>query len=88
MSITQTLRAAQCDQPKKARSMKRVFLIFYAVALSGCSTLNNLGIGGPPGLLCNRKGEAVIDDRLFGPDAARLAINRRFADGDPLCPKT
>jgi hypothetical protein len=61
-----------------------VCVILALFLLSGCSTLNKYGIGGPPTLYC-RKGEAVIDDRLAGPDTARLSLVRRFADGDPLC---
>jgi hypothetical protein len=58
--------------------------VLAVLLLSGCSTLNRYGIGGPPTLYC-RKGEAVIDDRLAGPDNARLSLVRRFADGDGLC---
>jgi hypothetical protein len=54
--------------------------------LPACSTLNRYGIGGDPLLTC-RKGEASIDDKLVGTDAARLTVLRRFKDGDALCPK-
>lgn len=59
-------------------------IVLAILLLSGCSTLNRYGIGGPPQLYC-RKGEAVIDDRLAGPDSARVSVVRRFADGDALC---
>jgi hypothetical protein len=61
-----------------------VCLVLAIVLLSGCSTLNRYGVGGEPTLYC-RRGEAVIDDRLFGPDTARVSVVRRFADGDALC---
>lgn len=64
--------------------MKRLFVALAAVALSGCSTLAEYGIGGPPALMC-RQGKALIDDRLVGPDEARLSIVRRFTDADELC---
>ena len=56
-----------------------------AFVLSGCSTLASYGIGGPPRLMCGTDGKAVIDDRLVGPDAARLSLVRVFTDGDKLC---
>jgi hypothetical protein len=59
-------------------------LLILLLLFSGCSTLNRHGIGGEPLLYC-RQGEAVIDDRLFGPDSARVSVVRRFADGDALC---
>jgi hypothetical protein len=65
--------------------MARTVALIAALLLAGCSTLNEYGIGGEPLLYC-RKGEAVIDDRIVGPDDARLAIVRRFRDGDQLCP--
>ena len=55
------------------------------LALSGCSTLAEYGIGGPPRLMCGTDGLAALDDRIVGPDAARLSLVRRFADGDKLC---
>jgi uncharacterized protein YceK len=61
-----------------------VCIVLAVVLLSGCSTLNRYGVGGEPLLYC-RKGEAVIDDRLIGPDTARVSVVRRFADGDALC---
>jgi hypothetical protein len=64
--------------------MRTPILILAACLLAGCSTLNRYGIGGEPLLYC-RKGQAVIDDRIAGPDQARLAIVRRFKDGDALC---
>lgn len=54
--------------------------------LAGCGTLNDLGIGGAPLLYC-RGGKAVIDDRIAGPDEARLSVVRIFKDGDALCSK-
>lgn len=64
----------------------RTAILLAACLLAGCSTLNRAGIGGEPLLYC-RKGEAVIDDRIVGPDSARLAVVRRFKDGDALCAK-
>lgn len=64
--------------------MKAVFFLLLAGSLAGCSTLNEYGVGGEPLLYC-RKGEAVIDDRIIGPDQARLAVVRRFPDGDSIC---
>lgn len=64
--------------------MKAVFFLSLAGLLAGCSTLNEYGIGGEPLLYC-RQGEAVIDDRIVGPDQSRLAMVRRFKDGDKLC---
>lgn len=61
-----------------------IMIVLAMILLSGCSTLNRYGIGGEPLLYC-RKGEAVIDDRLAGPDSARVSVVRRFADGDALC---
>jgi hypothetical protein len=61
-----------------------VCIVLAVVLLSGCSALNKYGIGGEPLLYC-RRGEAVIDDRLFGPDTARVSVVRRFTDGDALC---
>jgi hypothetical protein len=63
----------------------RAAILVIALFLPGCSTLNEYGIGGPPSLLCDSKGQAVIDDRLIGPDAARVSMVRRFKDGDTLC---
>jgi len=63
--------------------MKLLF-IFVLALLAGCSTLESAGIGGEPLIYC-RAGEAVIDDRLVGPDAARLSLVRRIKDADPLC---
>lgn len=61
--------------------------VLAILLLSGCSTLNRYGIGGEPLLYC-RKGEAVIDDRIAGPDSARVSVVRRFEDGDGLCAKS
>jgi hypothetical protein len=63
---------------------RRIALILVGLTLAGCSTLNSYGIGGEPMIYC-RKGQAVIDDRIVGPDGARLSLVRRFADGDALC---
>jgi len=52
--------------------------------LSGCSTLNKYGIGGPPKLMC-ANGQADIDDRIAGSDEVRLSLVRRFTDGDKVC---
>ena len=64
--------------------MKRAIL-FVALLLQGCSTLNEYGIGGPAVLQCGR-GLAVLDDRIVGSDNVRLSVVRRFPDGDRLCP--
>ena len=64
--------------------MDRIALILVACLLAGCDTMARYGVGGPPTLYC-RKGEAVIDDRIAGPDGARLSVVRRFKDGDALC---
>lgn len=66
--------------------MKIAILLLAAVLLSACTTLNRYGIGGEPLLYC-RAGQAVIDDRIVGPDQSRLAFVRRFKDGDGLCAK-
>ena len=58
--------------------------LILALALSGCSTLESVGVGGEPRIYC-RQGEAVLDDRLLGPDHARLSVVRRIMDADPLC---
>lgn len=57
----------------------------FLLLLSGCSTLAEYGIGGPPRLLCDQQKQAVLDDRLIGPDQARVSVVRRFEDGDKLC---
>jgi hypothetical protein len=64
--------------------IKRTLLAAFALLLPGCSTLNDYGIGGEPLLFC-RKGQAVLDDRIVGPDEARVSVVRRFKDGDGLC---
>jgi hypothetical protein len=70
---------------KRLRFAGLIAALFVLLLLfSGCSTLNRYGIGGEPLLYC-RKGEAVIDDRLIGPDTARVSVVRRFTDGDALC---
>ena len=64
-----------------------IVLLFAALVLwlvTGCSTLNRYGIGGPPRLMCSADG-ALLDDRIAGPDAVRLSLVRRFVDGDRLC---
>jgi len=63
----------------------RYLLTLAAILLSGCSTLAEYGIGGPPALMCDQKQRALLDDRIAGPDQARLSLVRRFEDGDPLC---
>ena len=64
--------------------MKRTLLAAAALLLPGCSTLERYGIGGPPTIHC-RGGHAVLDDRLRGPEQARLSFVRRVADADRLC---
>lgn len=63
----------------------RYLTIIAAILLSGCSTLADYGIGGPPALMCDQKQRALLDDRIAGPDQARLSLVRRFEDGDQLC---
>lgn len=64
--------------------MKLLALILLA-ALSGCSTINNLGIGGAPVLACSKSGKAFIDDKLAGSADVHGSVVRRFADADALC---
>lgn len=64
--------------------MKTAALLIGVALLAGCSTLNEYGIGGEPLIYC-RQGAAVLDDRIAGPDSARLSFVRRLKDGDALC---
>lgn len=66
--------------------MRTTMILAAALLLASCDTLNSYGVGGEPLLYC-RAGQAVIDDRIVGPDQARLAVVRRFKDGDGLCGK-
>ena len=61
----------------------RTVLILAAGLLTGCSTLNEFGIGGPPGLI-DISGKAYIDDRLLGSDENYISLIRRFKAGDAL----
>lgn len=61
-----------------------VVLGLLMLFLSGCSTLNRYGIGGPPRLVCASH-VASIDDRIAGSDDMHLSLVRRFTDGDTLC---
>lgn len=63
-----------------------IFGACSVAALSGCSTLNSYGIGGPPKLACAGSA-AAIDDRIVGSDDMHVSMVRRFADGDALCPR-
>jgi hypothetical protein len=63
----------------------RLAIAALALALTGCAQLQKYGIGGEPVLMCDREKTAHIDDRIAGPDQARLSLVRRFKDGDPLC---
>jgi hypothetical protein len=65
----------------------KLLLLLAVLLLSGCSTLNRYGIGGAPLRMCDSAGRLWIDDRIVGPDGARLSVMRRFADGDALCLK-
>ena len=65
--------------------MIRLAIAALALMLAGCAQLQEYGIGGEPALMCDRKSQAHIDDRLVGPDQARLSLVRRFKDGDNLC---
>lgn len=62
----------------------KIALLLCVALLVGCSTLNEYGIGGVPLIYC-RQGAAVLDDRIVGPDSARLSFVRRLKDGDALC---
>lgn len=66
-------------------SYMRHLITLAAILLSGCSTLADYGIGGPPALMCDQRQRALLDDRIAGPDQARLSLVRRFEDGDRLC---
>lgn len=68
------------------RTTRLAAVIASALLLPACSTLNEYGIGGPPLMFC-RNGLAYIDDRIAGPDGARVSVIRRFEDGDELCKK-
>jgi hypothetical protein len=59
-------------------------LLLILTLLTGCSVLNDYGIGGPPRLACT-SGGAAIDDRIVGSDDMHVSFVRRFVDGDPLC---
>lgn len=70
--------------------MKRTILIALACAaafsLAACDTLHSAGIGGEPTLFCRaRDGTGHLEDKVAGPDSARVAVNRRFRDGDLTC---
>lgn len=60
------------------------FAVAVGLALTGCSTLNDLGIGGEPLIFC-RKGQAVIDDKIVGSEASRVTVLRRIKDADAVC---
>ena len=64
--------------------MKHALILLAAVLLTGCGTLNSLGIGGEPKNTC-ANGVASIDDRIAGSDQVRVSVIRRFRDGDKLC---
>jgi hypothetical protein len=64
----------------------RYLAILLLTSLAGCSTLNGLGIGGEPRLMCSfRDGRAYIDDKLAGTDKVRGSVLRAFEDGASLC---
>ena len=63
----------------------KIVLALALAALSGCSTLNNHGIGGRPELVCSKSGQAHIDDRLVGSDSVHLTLIRRFEGADSAC---
>jgi hypothetical protein len=70
----------------KDHPMRPILAVLCIAALAGCSTLNELGIGGEPKLMCSfRDGHAVIDDKLAGSSNVAASVVRRFADGDSLC---
>lgn len=62
----------------------RLLAILALALLAGCDTLHSAGVGGEPMIYC-REGKAVLDDRIVGPDSARLSVLRRIKDADPLC---
>lgn len=64
--------------------MKPITLIFALALLTGCTTLNDWGIGGKPTLQC-AKGKAEINDRIAGSDRVSLAMIRQFDDANALC---
>ncbi len=64
--------------------MKRIAILAAALLLPGCSTLNEYGIGGPPGPVW-RGGKAHIEEKVAGSDGVWLTLMRRFHDGDRLC---
>jgi hypothetical protein len=66
--------------------MKRCLTFILLLALAGCSTINEYGIGGEPRLLCAyRDGAPFIDDKLAGSDRVRGSVLRAFPDGASLC---
>lgn len=56
-----------------------------ALALAGCSTMNDLGVGGEPRLACSKAGRSFIDDKLVGSTGVHLSVVRAFPDGAELC---
>jgi uncharacterized protein YceK len=65
---------------------RRLIALALLAALSGCSTLNQYGIGGEPALLCKaRDGTAVLDDKVAGGAQWHVSVQRRFRDGDLMC---
>jgi hypothetical protein len=64
----------------------KLLLALALLALTGCATVNDLGIGGEPRLMCSfRDGHALIDDKLAGTGNVRASMVRRFEDADSLC---
>lgn len=55
-----------------------------AMCASGCTTVAEYGIGGPPKAMCAAE-RSYINDRIAGTDNVSLSVVRRFEDGDRLC---
>ena len=69
-----------------ARALPALLLALTLPLLAACESLNAFGVGGEPELLCHRRtGQARIDDKLLGPQAAHISVVRRFRDADELC---
>lgn len=66
--------------------MKCALILLSMLALAGCATMNNHGIGGEPKLMCSfRDAGAFIDDKLIGSGSVRASVLRAFPDGNSLC---
>lgn len=61
-----------------------VFVVLSLAMCSGCTTVAEYGIGGPPRNVCAGQ-QSYINDRIAGTDNVSLSVVRRFQDGDNLC---